>query len=321
VENTFSSELNKMHYAIQSWIRVRKIPNRPKSFFKYMTARVAKIVLVNQKLRWSSPLLFNDPFDVQRDFDLGFDIEEIKKPLVNELLALVSAKKVPDLSRKPRVEYFVNRLRREDYGDIRNIIIRELPGLIDEGIQSAKNGYQQLKNKWSQFIPHLRIFCLSEIPDSPLMWSHYSDSHKGVVVELEGLDSLDSAWLAAQPVTYQSSPPMLATIPEWVKSITGQQSIDLLSLLPKYACTKTPEWEYEKEWRVVFSRRRGDTGLYTDYAFNPQELRSVYLGCGVSDDDDNDIVSLLSYDFAHVKVYRGKKIQRDRKLSFTRIER
>ncbi|KNE87154.1 hypothetical protein PSTG_19467, partial [Puccinia striiformis f. sp. tritici PST-78] len=29
------------------------------------------------------------------------------------------------------------------------------------------------------------IFCLSEKPDSELMWSHYADSHQGFVIEFE----------------------------------------------------------------------------------------------------------------------------------------
>jgi len=320
VEDMSSNQFKKIQYAIQDYIRVRTIPNRPKSLFKYMTARVAKIVLVNKELRWSSPVLFNDPFDVQRDFDFGFDLDQLKESLLSELRRLVSAENIPDLSRKPRVAYMVNRLRKPDYAGISNTILQGLPQLIDEGIQDARRSYEQIKNQWSEFIPDFRIFCLSEIHDNPVMWSHYSDSHRGVVLELEGIDALHSVWLGAEPVTYQSSPPMLATIPECVKSMTGQQCIDPLSLLPKYACTKTPEWAHEKEWRVISFNRQGETGHYTDRPFNPRELRSVYLGCDIADDDANDFISLLKYDFAHVKVYRVKKLERKRKLSFTRIE-
>ena len=42
-------------------------------FYKYVTAKVAKIVLATRKLRWSSPLLFNDPFDVTQELRLNFD--------------------------------------------------------------------------------------------------------------------------------------------------------------------------------------------------------------------------------------------------------
>jgi hypothetical protein len=42
-------------------------------FYKYMTARTARIVLSTRKLRWSSPLMFNDPFDVTQELRLNFD--------------------------------------------------------------------------------------------------------------------------------------------------------------------------------------------------------------------------------------------------------
>lgn len=38
---------------------------------KYATASTAKAILQSSTLRWSSPLLFNDPFDVPRDMDPG----------------------------------------------------------------------------------------------------------------------------------------------------------------------------------------------------------------------------------------------------------
>lgn len=288
-----------------------------------MTAKVAKIVLVNHKLRWSSPLLFDDRFDVQRDFDLGFDIEELKEPLVNEVMNLLSVEDIPDLSSQPRVEWFVKCLRREDFTNERDIIMKELPQLIDEGIQSAKNNsYKAIKKQWSKFLPEFRILCLTEIRDSRLMWSLYSDSHKGVVLELQCINELDSPWLIAQPVTYQNSPPMLATKQEWIKSITGQKPLNVnqWQFYEPYTITKTTDWEYQKEWRVVSFMRPGESGHHTDYRFNPREVRSVYLGFEISGEDASDIISVLNYDLSHVRAYRAKKFERERKLSFERIK-
>src|SRR5580692_1932007 len=44
-------------------------------FFKYTSASVAKIIFTNRTLRWSSPILFNDPFDVHRE--LGPNVSPI----------------------------------------------------------------------------------------------------------------------------------------------------------------------------------------------------------------------------------------------------
>jgi len=309
--------------SILDYLKLRAMPNRPNTFFKYMTAKVAKIVLVNHTLRWSSPILFNDPFDVQRNFSWGFDIEELEEPLLSEVVNLISSDNIPDLSSKPRVEWFVKCLRREDRANERDIILKELPQLTDGGIQLAKNNsYEMIKKQWSEFIPQFRILSLSVVYDNLLMWSHYSGSHKGVVLELQCINDLDSPWLIAQPVTYQNTPPMLATKQEWIKSITGQKRLnhDKWQFYAPYTLTKTTDWEHEKEWRVVSFMRPGESGLYTDYPFNPPEVRSVYLGCEISDEDTNDIISLLNYDLSHVRAYRAKKIERERKLSFERIK-
>jgi hypothetical protein len=36
-------------------------------FFKYVTANTARTILENGTLRWSSPAMFNDPFDIRRE--------------------------------------------------------------------------------------------------------------------------------------------------------------------------------------------------------------------------------------------------------------
>jgi len=287
-------------------------PNRPETYFKYVTAKVAKTILASRKLRWSSPLLFDDIFDVKRDFDFGFDIKELKALLVNEITnLLLSVENIPDLSSNPLIEWFIQSLRRKDCANERNIILKELPQLIDEGTQLAMNGgYKEIKKVWAELLPQFRILCLSAVHDNPLMWSRYSDSNKGVVLEFQCIDSL-SCWQISHPVNYQNSPPILATKEEWIKSITGQKLLkyDEPQFWEPYIITKKTDWEYQKEWRVVDFCDKGETGLFSDYGFDPRELRSVYLGYNISEEDARDITSLLKFDLAHVKVFCGKKLE------------
>lgn len=53
--------------------------------YKYVTVNTAKIVLETGKLRWSSPFMFNDPFDVQFDLHVEFDDATIVTLIVGEL--------------------------------------------------------------------------------------------------------------------------------------------------------------------------------------------------------------------------------------------
>jgi hypothetical protein len=46
-------------------------------FYKYMAAETGKKVLEKSSLRWASPTLFNDPFDVQFDLRVEYDRERV----------------------------------------------------------------------------------------------------------------------------------------------------------------------------------------------------------------------------------------------------
>jgi len=262
-------------------------------------------------------LLFDDPFDVLRNFNLGFDIEEIIQPVVNEVIKLIYRRVTSGTHSTPFIEKIWKRLQKLNSAQRNIILSSRLPKFIHHVI---KRNYDNGKKQWTKFIPEFRILCLSEVYDNLCMWSLYSDSHKGVVIELQCIDELDNKW-EAKPVTYQESPPILATKQESIKHITGQKllNVDQWSFYEPCTLTKTTDWAYQKEWRIVSFSSPGELGHYSDYSFRPREVRSVYLGCEISDEDANDIISLLEYDLSHVRVYRTKKIEHERKLSFDRI--
>jgi hypothetical protein len=56
--------------------------------YKYFTAATAIAILTTQTFRWSSPLIFNDPFDVPRVWE-GFTYDEIADAMVARLAAYV----------------------------------------------------------------------------------------------------------------------------------------------------------------------------------------------------------------------------------------
>lgn len=67
----------------------------------------------------------------------------------------------------------------------------------------------ELKEKWREIVPRFRILCLSELNDVTSMWNHYADEYRGVVLEFEAVDQLDSVFLVARLVTYQDVPPAI----------------------------------------------------------------------------------------------------------------
>jgi hypothetical protein len=46
--------------------------------FKYVTAKTGKLILENRSLRWSTPALLNDPFDVQFLLQLRCNLKRVR---------------------------------------------------------------------------------------------------------------------------------------------------------------------------------------------------------------------------------------------------
>jgi hypothetical protein len=91
-----------------------------------MSAEVAEIVLSNNTLRWSSPLLFNDPFDVPREVAHGLEPQQIKEAVINYHLELY--RNPPnDLSNlHPKVQFLINTIKVANSDKLINDVERDV---------------------------------------------------------------------------------------------------------------------------------------------------------------------------------------------------
>ena len=90
-------------------------PNRKhdrKSFFKYMSAATARAVLTNHTLRWSSPVLFNDPFDVPRELSFGLTPADIVQALSARMAELIENPPEDTFELAPGVRLIVDTVKR-----------------------------------------------------------------------------------------------------------------------------------------------------------------------------------------------------------------
>ena len=184
-----------------------KSPNRRHDrqfFYKYMPPDVARIVLANRTLRWSSPVLFNDPFDIHPD-TLHFDGVELQQALMEEISSLL---RNPDntIVADPRLEYMLDVARRStpEHREAMAAATKEYISFVPD---PANDSLHELKQVWSDMVSNMRVLCLSEVNDLTAMWAHYAVNATGVVLQFEAVDGLDSAFLMARPVTYDDSPP------------------------------------------------------------------------------------------------------------------
>ena len=106
-------------------------------------------------------------------------------------------------------------------------------------------------------LDNMGIYSLTETIDNALMWAHYANSHAGICLAFLSHDGKRS--LDAFPILYGRDHFV-------VTGLDHGQIID--------ACLqKSDSWEYEKEWRIIESRKAS-----TLHSVKPHFLRAIVLG-------------------------------------------
>lgn len=303
-------------------IRQFRSPNRQHNrqfFYKYVTAEVARIILATRKLRWSSPLLFNDPFDVTQELRLNFDEAQLNAAVTNRVAMLMEQGDLSGSIKHPILSALLNIASRAT-PEIRQAMAAELR--MGAGIPTSGQvqSFSALKEMWREMVPTFRVLCLSELNDVTPMWLHYADSYKGVVLQFSAVDELDSAFLMARPVIYQDGPPAIADVNTWVNAMLGQ-GVKYTDLFTEYQYVKTSAWSYEKEWRIVSGQRQGESGLFGDYGYHPHELTGIYFGPKCSANDRADLLSLLAHGLEHVQAHEALQDSQQARFTFRVIRR
>lgn len=253
---------------------VNTIPNL---LYKYTTINENTIKSIkNNELWFSKPSTFNDPFDCKININFGDNFDGL---LRNS--SKVLGKKIEDFSSK---EEWLNLFR----NDIKlgNIVMNEVL-------------HNSIEIKFG-------IFCLSAYCTSPLMWAHYSDSHKGICLEFEP-HKTDFFVENLIPVQYYE------TYPDF--NLDDLNSDELSKFFLHVLSSKGNDWDYEFEWRVV--SRNGGNRLYK---FNKRSLKSVMFGLNTPANDKNDFIQLLmKNEYKHVEFYQAKLSSNSYEIVFEKV--
>lgn len=183
---------------------------------------------LNQEKIWmSDPAMFNDPFD------LNFNIRDItyRGPFVDE-----------QKLRRAFAEMFLGNSQVIDHWFYDDQFIETLKRWIDSNA-SQQEIIECFKRRSSIF----GVSCFAQDWDVPLMWSHYSDSHKGICVEyvvnqMNFARAKENLSMAQYHVRYTTDVPM---------TCLSELLFTPHQVLANVIATKHADWSYEKEWRLV----------------------------------------------------------------------
>lgn len=281
-----------------------------------MSASTAKIVLKSCSLRWSSPIIFNDPFDVSVDMPISFRVDDFANALTERLARLIEHGEVPE-DPHPGVA-MVAMLGQRLPADKRQMVADELRregtwAVSDRQLESAA----MVRSVWKEVVEGMRILCLSQENDVTSMWNHYADQYSGVVLRLEVLDEIDSPLLLAQPIIYTDDTPPLGSVDAWVDATIRRPDSHFSALFEDYQYIKKVDWRYEKEWRIVTMAEPHEMAeQYSDWPLRPETFTDVYFGVKCGEEDRTDILSLLEGQLSHVRAWDAKMDVTSGKFSF-----
>jgi Protein of unknown function (DUF2971) len=267
----------------------------PEVLYKYCKIRGLDI-LENRRIKVTPPAEFNDPFEFAPVLVGHASRQQIRKYVVK-----------PESVR----EMYPTSGFSGSFGEYKKFVRANARGIADGLYEREQRNHWVQKtvsdNYKKMAAETTGVFCVSSRDDGILMWSHYADSHRGFLI---GFDAKD--WRGGGRgffrVKYSQNRPEV----DVGALIIGGDSMNRQKAFVTAITTKSPEWEYEKEYRAVFSLEGMDGESLPDgslaffFLVNPAIIREVVFGARCPTADECRIRSVLKgAHFSHVKLKRA----------------
>jgi hypothetical protein len=271
--------------------------------YKYVATYLWKKILENKLIRFTQPLYLNDPFEMQPsyaslvetpEFEEQFSEAAVKDMFENELqkvyenLPTDTQKLLPIDFLK---DFFQPTLPKtvEDVKPIGNFVM----DIVSKGLNKG-------------FAEHIGVLSLTEKRDNRLMWAHYAQNHKGFVI---GFDSEDDyfhqqrsefdEFYHLRKVQYSENRPE-------IQLMSAEDGTEIF-------LTKSKEWEYEQEWRMLKPVSNATETITTEdeiislFSFPAKCVAEIIIGCRMLASDRKELLEYLASnkEFSHVKKYNA----------------
>jgi len=228
------------------------------------TTGYQKKILTERQLYFAAPSQFNDPFDCALPF--RYDPKELTDDQVFLKLQDVISKAHPDKSAQ----------------EIHDICYREQQEGHLKDPDYWRNYHREFKDKVDNTFG---IVSLTSKPDNILMWSHYADCHRGFCVGFNGDILYETVGGGIGHVIYSNIFPYT-------------KLFDDAEIVIRHLNTKSPDWEYEDEYRIT---KHGYSGKVV--TLPPEAYKEIVIGCKATQKTIEQILKTVDDHLPSTKVY------------------
>jgi hypothetical protein len=240
----------------------------PIKLYKYYPPNENSLrVVADATVFFSNPLEhFNDPFDCRLDMDFHGTLD-----------AWIRAN--------------TQTAKRQGY----SLTSKEKKASGLKSIRQAKDP-DFTQNIYEQSLKGVGAFCLSEIGQSILMFSHYARDHEGFCATFSTADQFfDFYAIKKKNRGFRQIHYVDSYTPVHYLSIDRSQIIGFLMF------TKSQEWSYEREWRVMETKGMGSQPY-------PREmLLEINLGCRMEPGFREQLIQVTRKHAPNCKIFQTKK--------------
>ena len=226
-------------------------------------------ILTNRELFFSSTDQFNDPFELY--LPIKINKEELTEGNLRDKYEEDAKTRFPELSESERQE--------------------KISLYLQKNLLNNKEHLRWVCEKTRKdFNSEFGVFCFGQSDNNYLMWSHYSDAHKGFCVGIE-LNRINQEIKpnVFGPVQYSKEFPSFLLSP----NVRNENFINL-------AFTKSIIWEYEQEIRLV------KYGMVSKpIVISPECFKEVILGCRATSETKKEISEFLQKEMPHVSLFES----------------
>lgn len=258
--------------------------NIPNKVYKYRSFSEYSLTNFKDDTIWiTNPINFNDPFD-----SISIDSDISLKALYDKWCD--SLKQMEEMDDENKDVY------RDIHEKFISIISQERLDKFSEAIKRVTTERTQHT---------FTVACLSETNSSVLMWSHYSNNHKGFCIEYNGQEIYNNDLIRKRffPVKYIDENEKQIPISALALDYPGLYSV----------LCKTNVWSYEKEWRICFGI---EDNLKPSNIQLPKST-GVYIGAKMPGEHRKIIIDMAKA--KNIPIYQEMLEFSSRLISFERI--
>jgi hypothetical protein len=265
--------------------------------YKYLNVEGAKLTLRNRNFRHAKPSDFNDVKDMtieslfpeSEEAALSTIIENFYRILLRNIDKPPTSTNVGMRKTTAQLQMV---LKNTPVSKLMNLVLRKQSVSEIYDLNHLREYTKGFIAEINEFMQSYRVLCVSEKNNSFIMWKIYAQNHQGIVLRILPNLKKDSKYSLFRKVEYRAKRPTMYddAISFLENSLFGDQVGDRKKSLDRIIYTKTLDWEYEQEQRLVIPVNNGQD--WNTMPYHPEEIAELYLGAKMNDSIKSEIIDL-----------------------------